>query len=214
MTYRVEGMSDVPGLQVGQTLGIMRQRAAEDAEVLKPRAMALTAGASSTQDKINALYYHTKNNIHFQRDEVTGGGVGGWDEAEVIETIIRPREMAKFIDQGVAVGDCDDFSMYLASLLTACGIRCEFTTVAADGRVPDQFSHVYVTAFDEEGGHVPLDASHGEYPGWEVPNQFGLIKGWPVCGGGFFSGFLSTMAAAFAAVWLWDRFKGTGRVAA
>jgi len=27
---------------------------------------------------------------------------------------------------------------------------------------------------------LPLDASHGEYPGWEVPNQFGKYKEWPV----------------------------------
>jgi hypothetical protein len=51
-----------------------------------------------TEDEISLcekVWAHTKAGIKFQRDEVTGDGVGGYPSDEVVETIIRPVEMAK-----------------------------------------------------------------------------------------------------------------------
>lgn len=188
VNYRVQNLSWDPDTQVGQTLALMLERAAQDSADpwFKQRAVSL-AGAGSEKTKAYNLYQHAwkKNGrIKFQRDEVTGTGIGVVPEEEVIECSIRPLDMAKYVDEGKAVGDCDDFSCYLAALLKSNGISCAFVTVGADERVPDQYSHVYVVAYpvDEYGQkeRLPLDASHGEYPGWEVPNQFGKYKEWPV----------------------------------
>ena len=63
-------------------------------------------------------------------------------------------------------GDCDDFSMLVATFLIAAGLRASFITICADPQDPDKWSHVYVKAY-WNGGSMYMDASHGEYPGWE-----------------------------------------------
>lgn len=184
--YDVRTLPADPDSQVAVTLNLMRERVSQDSAnpAFKARAQQI-AGQGTERQKTERLYWHVKNGIRFQPDEQTGGGIAGFAPEEVIETIIRPVDMAAYVDQGVAVGDCDDFSSYLAALLKANGINCAFITVAADGNVPNQFSHVYVVAWPD-GERLALDASHGEYPGWEVPNNYGKLQEWP-CGGGLLS---------------------------
>lgn len=203
VNYTVRQMSDNPESQVKQTLGVMRERVAEDSSNplfvsrvkrmfdvrMYPGVRGMGAGAGvvpGTTDEIDLarrVWAHTKQNIKFQRDEVTGEGVGGFPSSEVVETIIRPMDMAGNIDAGGAVGDCDDFSMYLACCLKSLGIPCSFVTIAADSRDPKQFSHVYVVAYPKSGNgmrvRMPLDASHGKYPGWEK-EEYGRYEEWPV----------------------------------
>lgn len=184
-----------PDSQVRTTLHVMRERVAEDSAdpqfTSRIRRMfdvrmypQLNGTGEDEMELCRRVWAHTKNGIKFQRDEKTGDGVGGYPEDEIVETIIRPREMARFMDRGTAVGDCDDFSMYEACCLKALGIPCSFVTVAADSRDPNLFSHVYVIAYPmnpETGQRVrmPLDASHGEYPGWETVG-LGRYEEWPV----------------------------------
>lgn len=170
--------------QVRKTLSVMRDRASEDAADpwFKLRAVQLAGVGGSQGDVARTLYGHVKaSNINFTRDEITGTGIKGLSlgEDQVVEAIIRPIDMALYVDQGMAIGDCDDFSMYLAALLKANDIPCAFATVAADGEAPDQFSHVYVVAYPD-GQRLPLDASHGQYAGWETENKFGKYAEWPV----------------------------------
>lgn len=201
--YNVRGMSSDPDSQVGQTLSLMRERVAEDSDnpmfVSRVRRMfdvrmypgmrgtgigkGVIPGTADEMSLCEQAWAHTKQNIKFQRDEVTGEGIAGFPSDEVIETIIRPVDMAQSIDQGGAVGDCDDFSMYLACCLKSLGIPCAFATTAADSRDPQQFSHVYVVAYPMTPSgmrmRMPLDASHGEYPGWETEG-LGRFQEWPV----------------------------------
>lgn len=201
--YNVQNMSTDPESQVRQTLGVMREKVAEDSGnpvfVSRVRRMfdvrmypgvkgmgvgrGVVPGTADQIDLAQRVWLHTKQNIKFQRDEVTGEGIAGLPADEVVETIIRPMDMATAIDQGGAVGDCDDFSMYLAGCLKSLGIPCSFVTIAADSRAPGQFSHVYVVAYPQSGNgmrvRMPLDASHGEYPGWEK-EEYGRYQEWPV----------------------------------
>lgn len=203
VNYRIHPMSTDPDRQVRQTLNLMRERVAEDSVnpqfVSRVRRMfdvqmypgvqgavipGVIPGTDNELDLAAQAWAHTKQNIKFQRDEVTGEGVAGLSQDQVVETIIRPVDMAAQIDSGGAVGDCDDFSMYLACCLQSLGIPCAFVTAAADARDPGQFSHVYVVAYPRDpvsgqGVRVPLDASHGEYPGWEVAG-YGRREEWPV----------------------------------
>ena len=79
------------------------------------------------------------------------------------------------------LGDCDDFSMYAASLLTALDIPCNFVTVAGDESNPNIFTHVYVAAYPN-GERVVVDASHGPECGWEVYRPSGRKQEWAVSG--------------------------------
>jgi hypothetical protein len=58
----------------------------------------------------------------------------------------------------------------VAAFLTVFGIPYEFVTVAANPNEPEIFSHVYLYAVLPDGSRLPLDASHGDYPGWQVPS--------------------------------------------
>lgn len=193
--YRVHQISSDPDSQVRDTLHRMRGKVANDSEnplfASRIRRMFdvrmyphLNGTGEDEVELCRGVWAHTKQNIKFQRDEKTGAGVGGYPEEEVVETIICPMDMAGFIDAGTAIGDCDDFSMYEACCLKSLGIPCSFVTVAADSREPRLFSHVYVVAFprDPQTGQrfrLPLDASHGEYPGWETVG-LGRYEEWPV----------------------------------
>jgi hypothetical protein len=68
-------------------------------------------------------------------------------------------------------GDCAIFSECLAAFLRVHGIPYEFVTVAVNPEEPDEYSHVFVYAILEDGRRLPLDASHGTQPGWQVPSR-------------------------------------------
>ncbi len=67
-------------------------------------------------------------------------------------------------------GDCAIFSSCIAAFLQALGVPFEFVTVAANPSEPDVYSHVFLYAVMPDGRRIPLDASHGDYPGWQVPS--------------------------------------------
>lgn len=67
-------------------------------------------------------------------------------------------------------GDCAIFSECVAAFLAVHGVAFEFLTVAVNPNEPEIFSHVYLYAVLPDGSRLPLDASHGQYPGWQVPS--------------------------------------------
>lgn len=80
-----------------------------------------------------------KRKMHFVRDP------------EGVEALHDPIAIAIAIQQGKTPwGDCDDFSMYLASLLKAIGLPATFRAVGFNGR---PLSHVYVVG----PGNTKLD---------------------------------------------------------
>ena len=68
-------------------------------------------------------------------------------------------------------GDCAIYTPLVCSMLFTAGVPCRMVVVAADRAEPRRFSHVYAAAVLEDGSLYPLDASHGQAPGWETPNQ-------------------------------------------
>jgi hypothetical protein len=73
------------------------------------------------------------------------------------------------LSMGRPEGDCSAFTMLVCALLKCLGVRYEVVTVAVDPREPEAFTHTYARAVLEDGQRLALDASHGTYPGWEVP---------------------------------------------
>lgn len=185
--YELTEVSDDPDTQVAQVISLMKRYAIQDAA--SPALLRDVSAAYRSEDPIqdtwDYLRRHGARGMRFVRDEQTGApfersqGPGGW--RPVVETLMRP------VDQAITPvpqGDCDDFAMYGAAHLRARGVPSAFATVAADEREPNVYSHVYLIAYPVDGPHagqrVPLDLSHGPYPGWEVPNQFQKFQEWPV----------------------------------
>lgn len=185
--YELRQTSDDPDQQVADTISLMRSYAAEDAR--SGAVLADSAQAAVSSDPIADTWNYLNRGsgarqMQFVRDEQTSAPaeqIGQWRPC--IETLIRP------VDQAVLPnpqGDCDDFAMYGAAHLMARDVPCSFATVAADGRDPSVYSHVYLVAYPKQGPYagmrVPMDLSHGPYLGWEVPNQYGKFREWPCSG--------------------------------
>lgn len=67
-------------------------------------------------------------------------------------------------------GDCAIYTMMCAAICEACGVPVEIVTLAVDPGQPGVYSHVFPRAMTD-AGRLPLDASHGLYPGWQVPQK-------------------------------------------
>lgn len=182
--------------QTESTIDLMRHYALEDCSSPEITADAeqilnqvagrggLRDGGPSDLELCYAAWEWVRSRVRFNRDEkiLAAFDVQTYlgEQAPMVEALIRPRDLSLYAREGGgrAIGDCDDFAMYLSSLLCALGIANSFVTVAADGQDPEQFSHVYVAAYPG-GVRVALDASHGPYAGWETPRYTRRTE-WPV----------------------------------
>ena len=93
-----------------------------------------------------------------------------------LDLIVSPQVM---IQMNNPVGDCDCFSTLLASILIALGFKVWFVSIKVDPNEPDRWSHVYLmTYIPDEDRLLPLDASHGSFPGWEKTDGVFERKEW------------------------------------
>ena len=224
VNYSVQTVPEDADGQVAAVIGIMREYAREDARSPEIecdlRAVALhpqkdysdlPPGEANERTWIDSIFWHVKGRVsRFVTDEETARTIQPGYEGPIVETLIRPRDMAVYCDEGNCQGDCDDYAMYLAALLTAAGVRCAFVTVAADETDRRWFSHVYVAAYTGEGVRVPLDASHGEYPGWEVA-RYWRIEEWPVSASARFLPYMIAVALLAWCAWQWKKMTGGER---
>lgn len=68
-------------------------------------------------------------------------------------------------------GDCAVYTTLIQTLLAYRGIEPETVCVAVNPARPDLFTHVYAQARFADGSRLPLDASHGQYAGWQAPPE-------------------------------------------
>lgn len=73
-------------------------------------------------------------------------------------------------------GDCAIYTMMLCAMLEALGLPWQIVAAAVDRLQPEIFSHVWARVV-LSGGSESLDASHGKYPGWQVP-AYDLHRVW------------------------------------
>lgn len=221
--YTVRELPVAPDAQVGETVGVMWRNVMQDSQRPEFRQwvgeVIKDAGYGADQVALTrAIWQHAHSGIRFQRDEGIGAGIAGIENPDdIVEVIVRPADMMRYVASGQATGDCDDFSQYAAAMLTACGVKCKFATVAASAEDPSQYSHVYVVAYPVDGAtgevvRMPVDASHGKYCGWEVPNEFGKYREWGE-ETGFWDGVLSVLglvAISTAGHWLAGKLVKAG----
>lgn len=112
-----------------------------------------------------ADWWFTKHFIHFVQDQGLVQKLTGLPEA--LEGLMSPEVLIRCVEPE---GDCDDFTMFLGSLLQCQGIDWEIVTLACSRRQPGVWSHVFPRAVIGNM-RMPLDASHGSFPGWSVPGR-------------------------------------------
>ena len=200
--------SDDPDTQVQDTIALMGRYVREDwasPEIQGDLGQAVAPG----QDPIHGIFWFVKQRLKFQQDSQIAIPLAPQYGLPIVEVLIRPKDMSVLCAQGECskVGDCDDFAMYTAALLKAAGIKSTFVTIAADHQYPDRFSHVYLAAYPEGRGRIPMDVSHGMYPGWEATG-LGRLEEWKI-----FAPIWPMLLGAVLVVWLiWGRQKGRGWV--
>ncbi len=161
-----------------QTIRRMAQYVREDSLSPIVRRAALDATATAPpcpRRRAETIFDWIRRRVRFVQDSRLAGPVS--DDPEGAEVLVRPVDVLTMPEPK---GDCDDFAMLCAALLRAVGIASCFVTVAADQTDPERYSHVYVLAL-LPGGALPLDPSHGPYPGWEV-RAIGKKRAWPIEG--------------------------------
>jgi hypothetical protein len=122
------------------------------------RVLAI-AGSSSA-----AIWHWVKRSIKFvHHQELLRKWLGKGDS---LQLLISPEALLKM---EAPKGDCAVFSTLIAAMLQCAGYQWEIVTVACDRSQPGIFSHVFPRAVLPSGRRLALDASHGKYPGWEVP---------------------------------------------
>lgn len=166
-----------------QTIDRMSALANEDSRDLQIVGIARMLGGGKLPPAQFAKNVHgwVRDHVRFVQDrEIAFMLPRAVDAFRVSEVLIRPRELVRMADP---MGDCDDFSMLTASLLTAGGVDASFATVAANPGAPKDYSHVYNVA-NLQGGDMAIDSSHGDYAGWEAPNLFGKLREWSLSGMG------------------------------
>lgn len=126
---------------------------------------ALSAAPRQTPElQLCALWCWVKHRVKFTHDD------------ELIWHLLRERDHFELLIAPSVLlrmprpeGDCDDFTMLLDAMACYAGFEVRIITIACDRRRPCEYSHVCGAALLPNGIWCPLDASHGKYPGWEVP---------------------------------------------
>jgi transglutaminase-like putative cysteine protease len=123
-------------------------------------------------DIIRGTYWWVKQNIRFTEDnDIILSQLGITNLGSGKELLLSPEFLLLQLPN--AVGDCDDFSTLLVTLLMQNGVMNNyFCTIAADKYTPDDYTHVYVKTISADGRVISLDTSHGMYPGWETRNIY------------------------------------------
>lgn len=125
-----------------------------------------------------SCWWYAKHAIKFVLDEPAVRSMLG--PSNTLEFLVSPALMLR---SRKMQGDCDDFTMMICALLGCRGLGYEILTVAASPREPQTFSHVYCRAILPDGSRIPLDASHGKYPGWQVPSaHVSRLQAWDADG--------------------------------
>ena len=113
-----------------------------------------------------SIWWWAKHHIVFvHHQKLLVAWLGAPDE---LQLLIRPDALLKMTQPK---GDCAVFTTLICAMLDCAGLDWEICTVAVDPRQPGIYSHVYPRVILQNGRRIPLDASHGKFPGWEVPAQ-------------------------------------------
>lgn len=162
-----------------QTVEIMCQhikRACEDPAVQRaalnavqrfrgnPWAVAAGEDPLSPKNVAQSAWWYAKHRLKFEHHEKTIRLLFG--ENDQLQLLISPEIIERLSNPK---GDCAIYVMLVCAILRCFGVPYEVVTIACNPSEPGIFSHVFCYAVMPDGTRLPLDASHGKVPGWQVP---------------------------------------------
>ena len=168
--YKVPAAKD-PDAATAQTIGIMCghvKNAANDelVRLQAERSLGFGMGPDPVRRAAEGALSWCKCFVGFVHHEFIIRQLLG--ESGHLQGLIAPEVLVRMDHPE---GDCAIFSECVAAFLTVHGIPYEFVTVAVNPEEPSIFSHVFLYAVLPDGTRFPVDASHGDYPGWQVPGS-------------------------------------------
>jgi len=143
------------------------QQAAIDAvKIFRGGNFAVAAGEDPTTPKNIAIsaWWYAKHRLKFEHHEKMIRVLFG--ESGQLQLLISPEILVRLSHPR---GDCAIYVLLICAILRCWNVPYEIVTAACDPTEPGIFSHVFVYAVMPDGTRFPLDASHGAYPGWQVP---------------------------------------------
>lgn len=153
------GALDAGAAGVHQTIQIMRRMVRDYRTDLSIRNAATTAIYLTPEraelHEVNALYEMVRDTVRYVRD------------VSEVETLMTPDKTL-----ALRIGDCDDQSVLLATLLESVGYPTRF--VATGYQSPGALEHVYLQTFAGGGWH-DLDPTEREHFGWSPPEPVAMF---------------------------------------
>lgn len=128
----------------------------------------LALGNTSPSSLCWGVWWMAKHRVRFAKDEPRLMGTG---DGDALDLLIEP---AVLVRQLQPAEDCDGFTMLVCAMLECLGVPWNIVTIACDPSDRTRWSHVFPAAVLSSKTHeefLPLDASHGDYPGWMVPAE-------------------------------------------
>lgn len=119
----------------------------------------------------SSVWYGVNSSLKFQEHSEQIRAL--LNETDQLQLLIAPDLLLR---KRRPAGDCAVYTPLICAALGTLGIHYEFVTLACDPHEPDLYTHVYARAILADGSRMPLDASHGKYPGWEVPREHQIRK--------------------------------------
>ena len=138
--------------------------AAQDALV---RFSALVGDSTSPAGKAECVWWWVKHALKFVHHKKLFKLWHAGDGQE-LQLLISPDTL---LHMEKPRGDCAVFTTLICAMLDSLAVPWDIVTLATERESPEIFSHVYPRALLGNGICIPLDASHGKYPGWEVPKR-------------------------------------------
>jgi hypothetical protein len=168
---RIPHLDGDPGVE--QTIRQMRRlisQGKQDPKVHELAAQILRCARVPAYDwtgEAQAIFNWWHKNIRFTRD------VDGH------ETLHAPADILR-----LGIGDCDDFTVGICSLLKTIGADCRIVTISVDPE--GEFSHVYPEVILPSGKSIALDAARQAAAFGKAPERWTRKRVWSVDSGEHF----------------------------
>lgn len=111
---------------------------------------------------IRAIHHWIQRHVRYEHDPAG------------VEFLTQARVLIDQVERGEAFEDCDSFVLLEHALLNSLGVPTRSVIIAADRRAPDQWSHIFLEAYDTKRKQwVTLDPIMKNKPvGWHPPKFF------------------------------------------
>lgn len=113
-------------------------------------------------ETVKRAFQLSKQYIIYTPDSVIAEQKGYPKETEVL---INP---LLFLERRERNGDCDDFSMFIATMCKAKGLYVRWVVIRESHS--SEWNHVYVAVY-VDGLRIAIDGAFGKYEGWEVTDD-------------------------------------------